>query len=55
MKGVDPATTDRIFERSFTTKPSGMGMAIIDSHRGRFRALPRVPEFRLFAEGEEEP
>jgi signal transduction histidine kinase len=48
-KGVDPATTDRIFERFFTTKPDGVGMrlsicrSIIDTHGGRFWVSPCMP------------
>jgi signal transduction histidine kinase len=48
-KGVGPATTDRIFERFFTTKPDGMGMrfsicrSIIDTHGGRFWVSPCTP------------
>jgi len=47
--GLDPATSDRIFEPMFTTKPNGMGMglaicrSIIEAHRGRLWASPCLP------------
>jgi signal transduction histidine kinase len=52
--GLDPVTADRIFEPFFTTKPEGIGMglsicrSIIEAHRGRFWASPRVPYGTVF-------
>ncbi|MDB5042466.1 MAG: histidine kinase [Candidatus Eremiobacteraeota bacterium] len=52
--GLDPVTADRIFERFFTTKPTGMGMglsisrSIIESHGGRLWASARSPHGTAF-------
>jgi signal transduction histidine kinase len=47
--GLDPATTERIFDPFYTTKPGGMGMGlsisrtIVEAHGGRIWASPRAP------------
>jgi C4-dicarboxylate-specific signal transduction histidine kinase len=52
--GLDPMTADRIFERFFTTKPTGMGMglsicrSIIEAHGGRLWASARSPHGTAF-------
>jgi signal transduction histidine kinase len=52
--GLDPSTTDRIFQPLFTTKDSGMGMglsisrSIIDAHGGRLWASANVPHGTTF-------
>jgi PAS domain S-box-containing protein len=52
--GLDPIAAERIFERFFTTKPSGMGMglsisrSIIEAHGGRLWASARSPHGTAF-------
>jgi C4-dicarboxylate-specific signal transduction histidine kinase len=52
--GLDPTTADHIFERFFTTKPTGMGMglsicrSIIEAHGGRLWASARSPHGTAF-------
>jgi len=44
--GLDPKDLEIIFDRFYTTKPSGMGMglsvsrSIVDAHGGRLWAVP---------------
>jgi C4-dicarboxylate-specific signal transduction histidine kinase len=52
--GLDPMNADRIFERFFTTKQTGMGMglsicrSIIEAHGGRLWASERSPHGTAF-------
>jgi predicted ATPase/signal transduction histidine kinase len=52
--GLDPAIAPRIFEPFVTTKSDGLGLglsicrSIIDAHRGRLWAAPRVPHGTAF-------
>jgi signal transduction histidine kinase len=52
--GLDPMIADRIFERFFTTKQTGMGMglsicrSIIEAHGGRLWASERSPHGTAF-------
>jgi signal transduction histidine kinase len=52
--GIQPPTTDRIFEPFYTTKPDGMGMglticrSIIAAHGGKLWVTPNKPRGALF-------
>jgi signal transduction histidine kinase len=52
--GFDPATSDRLFDLFYTTKPNGMGMGlpisrfIAESHGGSLTALPKSPHGTVF-------
>ena len=52
--GLDPESTDQIFNPFFTTKPEGTGMglaicgSIIEAHDGRIWASPAIPHGALF-------
>jgi signal transduction histidine kinase len=52
--GIDPSNADRVFERLYTTKRSGMGMglaicrSIIEQHNGRIWASPAVVKGSIF-------
>lgn len=52
--GIDPATTERLFDAFFTTKADGMGMGlaisrtIIESHGGRLWATANSPKGSVF-------
>jgi PAS domain S-box-containing protein len=52
--GLDPITSERIFEAFFTTKPTGMGMglsicrSIVEAHGGRIWAAARSPHGTAF-------
>ena len=52
--GIDPTTSDRIFESFYTTKSHGMGIAlaicrsIIEAHGGRISASPGNPHGSIF-------
>ena len=52
--GFPPEITDRMFDASFTTKASGMGMglsvcqSVISIHGGRLWASPRSPKGAVF-------
>lgn len=52
--GIDAEKMDRIFDRLYSTKPTGMGMglaicrSIIESHGGQLSAMPRHPHGSVF-------
>ena len=52
--GLDPESTDQIFNPFFTTKPEGTGMglaisrSIVEAHNGRIWASPAIPQGALF-------
>jgi len=52
--GIDPTTSDRIFESFYTTKSHGMGIglaicrSIIEAHGGRISASPGNPHGSIF-------
>jgi signal transduction histidine kinase len=52
--GLDEQTLDRIFEPFFTTRKEGTGLglsicrSIVEAHRGRLWATPRVPRGASF-------
>jgi signal transduction histidine kinase len=52
--GIEPSLVERVFDAFFTTKSNGTGMglsicrSILEAHRGRISALPRVPHGAIF-------
>ncbi len=52
--GIDAKLMDHIFDRLYTTKPTGMGMglaicrSIVESHGGQLSAMPRLPHGSVF-------
>ena len=52
--GLQPETSDRLFEPFYTTKPAGMGMglsicrSIIEAHGGRVWAAANMPQGAIF-------
>jgi signal transduction histidine kinase len=52
--GLDPTTSDRIFDPLFTTKPGGMGMglsicrSIVEAHHGRLWVSSNFPHGTTF-------
>jgi signal transduction histidine kinase len=52
--GIDPSHFERVFNRFYTTKSSGMGMglaicrSIIDAHGGRLWAEANEPRGAIF-------
>nr|WP_250888932.1 AAA family ATPase [Mesorhizobium sp. dw_380] len=52
--GLDPNSSEQVFEAFFTTKPEGIGMglsicrSIVDAHSGRLWAAPNMPSGSTF-------